>query len=116
MNMIKKREDRRTEVRENLKGGNGALAFSHVFESEELSGKAKMFAEVTLMPGESIGVHQHNEEGEMYIVQSGKGTVTDNDCACELYPGDAIWTTNGDTHSISNKTTEPLVIYAIILP
>ena len=114
--MIKLKKERRQEIRENLRGGKGALAFSHIFEKEELSGKANMFAEVILLPGESIGEHPHGEEGEMYIVMSGTATVTDCGKEYELSCGDAMWTTNGETHSIENRTEKELVIYAVILP
>ncbi len=113
--MIKRKADRLGEIKSNLRGGVGDLAFSHLFSSEELSGKARMFAEVTLKQGESIGVHEHNEEGEVYIVSKGTATVTDNGEEYTLLPGDAMWTTGGDTHSIENKEKEPLVIFAIIL-
>lgn len=114
--MIKFKSERRGEVRENLRGGKGALQFSHIFEKSELKDKANMFAEVTLLPGESIGEHPHGQEGEMYIIMKGAATVTDCGEVFELGEGDAMWTTGGETHSIENRTDEPLVIYAIILP
>ena len=114
--MIKREDSQRKEIRENLRGGVGALDFKHIFEKDELSGKANMFAEVTLLPGESIGEHPHGEEGEIYIVKSGVATVTDCGKVYEMNVGDAMWTTGGETHSIENKTESPLIIYAIILP
>ncbi len=114
--MVKKKNEMREEIRSNLRGGRGDLKFTHIFEKEELADRANMFATVTIMPGESIGEHPHSSEGEMYIVKSGCGIVTENGIEHELSAGDAMWTTGGDTHSIENRGTEPLVIYAIILP
>ena len=114
--MIKSKASQRKEIKENLRGGIGALDFTHIFEKEELSGKANMFAEAMLRPGESIGEHPHGAEGEIYIVKSGVATVTDCGKTQELYVGDAMWTTGGETHSIENRSNEDLVIYAIILP
>lgn len=114
--MIKTKASQRKEIRENLRGGVGALDFLHLFEKEELSGKANMFAEVMLLPGESIGEHPHGDEGEIYIIKSGVATVTDCGKTCEMNAGDVMWTTGGETHSIENKSNSPLVIYAIILP
>ena len=113
--MIKRKNDRVNEIKSNLRGGVGDLSFSYLFSSEELLGKARMFAEVTLKKGESIGVHEHNEEGEIYIISKGTATVTDNGEEQTLLPGDAMWTTGGDAHSIENRGDEPLVIFAIIL-
>ena len=114
--MIKAKALQRKEIRENLRGGIGALDFMHIFEKDELSGKANMFAEVTLHPGQSIGEHPHGAEGEIYIIKSGVATVTDCGETYEMGVGDAMWTTGGETHSIENRTSEDLVIYAIILP
>ena len=114
--MIKRKEEQRTEIRENLRGGFGALEFRHIFEKDELSGKAKMFAKILLLPGQSIGEHAHGEEGEIYIVEKGVATVTENGSEHELFPSDTMWTTGENTHSIKNKTEEELLIYAIILP
>lgn len=114
--MIKLKSSQRKEVKENLRGGVGALDFTHIFERDELFGKANMFAEVVLRPGESIGEHPHGEEGEIYIVKNGVATVTDCGKVHELRVGDAMWTTAGETHSVENRTDENLVIYAIILP
>ena len=49
--MIKRRATMRPETKENLRGGHGALSFTHIFEKDELCGKANMFAELTLLPG-----------------------------------------------------------------
>ncbi len=114
--MIKRNSSQRKEIKENLRGGVGALDFKHIFEKSELSDKANMFAEVILLPGQSIGEHPHGTEGELYIVKEGIATVTDCGEVYELYAGDAMWTTAGETHSIENKTDDLLVIYAIILP
>ena len=114
--MIKLRADQKKDIKENLRGGVGALDFTHIFEKDELAGKANMFAEVTLLPGQSIGEHPHGAEGEIYIVKSGVATVTDCGKEYELSVGDAMWTTGGETHSVENKSNENLVIYAIILP
>ncbi len=114
--MIKKRCEMREEIRSNLRGGKGDLKCVNVFEKDETSSRVNMFAEMTLLPGESIGEHQHAPEGEIYVIKSGCAVVMDNGTQHELFPGDAMWTTDGDSHSIENRGTEPLVIYAIILP
>ncbi len=105
----------KSEIRANLRGGNGDVKLMHLFTAEELSGKAKMCAKITLDPGCSIGEHAHSEDGEMYIIISGKGTVDDNGTEREVFPGDAVWTTGGEYHSIKNNTNEPMEMYAIVI-
>lgn len=114
--MIKRIDDQRNEMRENVRGGIGELAFKHIFEKDELSGKANMFAEIVLKPGDTIGEHPHGEEGEIYIIKSGVAEVTDCGKTYEMNVGDAMWTTGGETHSLANKSNEDVVIYAIVLP
>ena len=113
--MFKKVSDMRTEVRENVRGGNGALAMQHLFEADELSGYGKMMAKFTIEKGQSIGTHAHDEDGELYIILSGVGKVCDNGEDIEVHAGDAVWTTNGEFHSITNEKDEPLELYAIVI-
>ena len=105
-----------TEVKSNLRGGVGDLQFTHLFSKEELGGRAQMLAQVTLQPGESVGVHPHTENGEVYWVLSGSVTVTEDEQECVLCAGDAEFCADGHTHSIRNHTSEPAVFLALILP
>lgn len=113
--MTNKKSEMKNEIRSALRGGKGDVKLLHLFSAEELSGKAKMCAKITLDPGCSIGEHSHSEDGELYIIISGKGTVDDNGVEHEVLPGDAVWTTGGEYHSITNNSTEPMEMYAIVI-
>ena len=113
--MIKKVSDMRCEVRENVRGGNGALAMQHLLEAEEFQGFGKMIAKFTIEKGQSIGRHPHDEDGELYIILSGRGLVDDNGQMHEVSAGDAVWTAHGEFHSITNEYDEPLCLYAIVI-
>ena len=105
----------KTEVRAQLRGGSGEAKLTHLFSADEMSGMAKMCAKVVLEPGCSIGEHSHDEDGELYIIISGKGMVNDNGTPREVVAGDAVWTANCEYHSIINHGTEPLEMYAIVI-
>lgn len=105
-----------TEYRANVRGGEGNLPFQHLFSSEELGGRADMLAKVTLRPGESIGVHPHTDNGEVYWVLSGSVTVTEDETEKILHAGDGEFCADGHTHSIRNHTHEPAEFLALILP
>lgn len=98
-----------------MRGGKGSVELMHVFKTEEMTGKARLFAKITLNPGCSIGMHEHDKEEEICYVISGKGIINDNGIITELNPGDASITGNGASHSIENNGSEPLVFIAVVL-
>ena len=43
----------KTVIKENANGGNGRVVLKHILDEKELNGKCKMYAEVTIAPGDS---------------------------------------------------------------
>lgn len=113
--MVNKAELMQSVIKDNLRGGNGSAELTHLFDAKDLAGKANMCAKVVLKPGCSIGEHTHDDDGEIYIVLSGKGMVNDNGTPKEMHAGDAMWTTGGEAHSIINHGDEDLVMLAIVI-
>lgn len=114
--MYKMKSEMTTQMRENVRGGVGDLPFLHVFTPEDLDGRATMFATITLQPGESIGEHSHDVNGEAYFVLTGSATVTDDGESRILNVGDAEFCANGHKHSIVNHTDKEMSILAVIIP
>ena len=113
--MICRKEDMRQETRIAMRGGEGPIALTHLLESGDTFGKCRMVAKLTIPQGSGIGLHEHAEEAEMYIILQGEATVTDNGETRLLHPGDSMITGNGGTHSIANQAAEDLVLYAIVV-
>ncbi|HOQ75440.1 MAG TPA: cupin domain-containing protein [Thermoclostridium sp.] len=113
--MLKRVEEMKKEIRERMRDGKGSVELQHVFIQDELTGKCRLFARVTLKPGCSIGTHTHDREEEIYYIISGTATVDDNGEIRTLRPGDAVLTGNGAYHSIENAGDEDLVLMAVIL-
>lgn len=113
--MIHLHSDMTTEIRRNVRGGTGDPAFLHLFSQEELGGRADLTAIVTLQPGESIGEHPHQGNGELYLILSGAATVTEDGQATVLQTGDAEFCADGHTHSIRNHTEAPMSFLALIV-
>lgn len=113
--MIHASNEMAVELRENMRGGKGTITIKHLFIQDELTGKARLAAEITIPAGGSIGFHQHDQEEEIYYIISGKGRVLDQDITKEVGPGDAILTGGGKGHAVENAGTEPLVMMAVIL-
>lgn len=113
--MIKKRQDRETEVRKNMRGGPGEVTIRHYFRKDEISAACRLCAELVIPPGSGIGTHEHAEEDEIYIIQKGGGVITCDDKDMEVREGDSVLTGKGGTHSVRNTGEEDLVITAVIM-
>ncbi|HHW49427.1 MAG TPA: cupin domain-containing protein [Clostridiaceae bacterium] len=113
--MIKRESDMLNEIREQMRGGKGHVEIKHIFAKDELKGNVRLCARITINPGNSIGVHEHVNEEEIFYIISGKGLVNDNGTKAEVNPGDAIVTGYGGYHSIESIGTEPLEMMAVII-
>lgn len=112
--MIKHREEMTHTTREALRGGKGVLDFTHIFEGDEVE-KTRLFAVITIQPGDSVGVHPHEEEGEAYLILDGAATVTEDGVDYILQAGDAEYCTGGHTHGLLNHTDAPVSLLAIVI-
>ncbi len=113
--MIKKRSRQEIEVRKNMRGGAGEVTVRHYFKPEEIKARTRLCSELILPPGASIGVHDHADEDEIYIIQKGRGLMTDGGKEFPVETGDAILTGQGASHSIRNAGHEDLVVTAVII-
>ncbi|MEI7430797.1 MAG: hypothetical protein WCL27_10100 [Betaproteobacteria bacterium] len=48
-----------TENFENMRGGQGTVSVKHLLNPDKMLGKGRLFAQNTVPPGASIGVHWH---------------------------------------------------------
>jgi quercetin dioxygenase-like cupin family protein len=113
--MIKRAEEMITEIKEQMRGGKGKVTVTHLFEPEEINGKARLIAQLTLEPGCSVGFHEHVGEEEIFYVISGVATVIDEGEDKVLQTGDAALTRGGQSHSLRNDGNETAKVMAIIL-
>lgn len=105
----------KTDRIENMRGGKGHAVIKHILGKEQLNDKCKMYAQVTLEPGCSIGYHEHHAESETYYFLSGEGVYDDNGRKRKVEPGDVTFTPDGNGHGIANEGTADLVFMALIL-
>ncbi|NLG88231.1 MAG: cupin domain-containing protein [Clostridiaceae bacterium] len=113
--MIKKAEEMKSEIRERLRGGNGNVELLHILNTDEMKGKVRLYAKITLNPGCSIGTHQHVDEEEAYYILKGTARVNDNGTEKIVKPGDVVLTGDGASHSIENAGDEPLEFIAVVM-
>ncbi len=112
--MVIKSADRKTEIREHLRGGAGNVEMIHTFPQEALK-NCRLFCEIDIPAGAGIGDHDHVNETEYYVILEGKGIVNDNGTEIEVGSGDVIATGNGARHSIRNTARVPLRLLAVII-
>lgn len=112
--MIVSQSEMKRERREKMRGGDGAVDMLHLVDGGTLSG-ARLFSEITLEKGCSIGSHTHTGETEYYYILSGSGSVAEDDGTRNVRAGDLVITGNGASHSIRNDGEEALRFIALIL-
>ena len=106
---------RKIEIYEKRAGGIGTIQIERMMNDKQLDGKAKMYAQVTIDPHSSIGVHEHIDDTESYYILSGSGIYTDNDLTYPVKPGDLVFCDANNRHGLENPTDEPLIFMALIL-
>ncbi len=70
--MIIRAEDRKQILTPNARGGDGTLDKRDCV-LENMPENAKMFAEIKLEPGCSLGTHTHTGEYEVFFFHEGRG-------------------------------------------
>lgn len=113
--MIIKNETKRQEIKQNMRGGHGDIEISHIAESEILGENCRLFSQITVKPGDSIGEHQHLGEREIFYFVQGNGIVVDDGKKIEIGPGDVMVTPDQSSHSVINTGDSDLVFMALIL-
>ena len=104
---------RKSQIRvdeSNLKNGRGVVKREFIVEGENLRNKAKLFSKITIPKGNSIGMHDHVDDFEIYYILSGKGKVLDNGQEVEVSEGDAIYTADGADFNRIQDFIENVVI------
>ncbi len=104
-----------TEIREHMRGGDGQAVIKHILDDDQLNEKCRLFGEITLAPGCSIGYHEHQNESETFYFIAGTGEFDDHKSVKTVKPGDVTITPDGCGHAVKNTGEEDLVFMALIL-
>ena len=105
-------KDMPTAVREKMRGGEGSASLTAL--SAELPVKLRLFSQITLTPGSSIGYHVHEGETELFFFIQGAGRVMDDGVPVDVRAGDSMATPSGHGHSVENTGGIDLVFVAAI--
>ena len=113
--MIRKATDFKTEYRENMRGGNGTVELTNFVTPAEMNDKGRLFANITLKPGCSIGYHVHENDTELFYLMKGTVLYNDNGTEYTLSAGDVMICPAGTGHSIANNGEETAEVCAVIV-
>ncbi|MBO6092122.1 MAG: cupin domain-containing protein [Oscillospiraceae bacterium] len=113
--MIRTKQEQTVEFK-CIRNGNGEAEMRKIANGEtELYGKGRLFNQMILAPGNSIGEHTHIGDNEIFYFLSGTGTYNDNGTKVTVHPGDTTICNDGELHGLVNDGTEPLEFIALIL-
>jgi Mannose-6-phosphate isomerase len=91
-------------------GGVGEVLGRSVFEKNELDTKLRFIHYTEILPGSSIGYHEHGNNEEVYIVLKGIGRLTVNGNIKDVKPGDVLLNKPYWSHGLENTGDENLCI------
>lgn len=89
-------------------GGIGSLRVYRAYDRTRHTSGVAFIDLVVLPPGSSIGLHQHGDDHETYVVLRGSGVMTANDAQSRVGPGDLIRNPRYGRHGLHNDGTEDL--------
>ncbi len=105
----------KSEIRKNMRDGNGEILISHILNpTEDLKSSVRLFAKLTIEKNCSIGYHEHINEEEVFYILKGTAELDDNGTKKILHTGDVAVTSNAG-HSIANIGDETCEVLAVIL-
>ena len=98
-----------------IQQGQGLVHVKDLTDKAGLYGHGRLFAHMTVEPGNSFGYHQHLNEVEFFYILKGEGVFCDNGEEIVVRPGDLCVTGHQEHHSMENRTNEPLELLALII-
>ncbi len=107
--------ERTRKIIEKRFGGNGHLISDSILTQNDMSGGCRMYSEITLEVGCSLGYHPHNGETETYLILEGNGIYNDNGNEYEVTVGDVLFCDDGESHALENTGERNLRFVALIL-
>lgn len=113
--MITRKKELKSEICNNMRDGKGDIVITHLTDKDTLGKYCRLFAEIIVKPGDSIGDHPHYGEKEIYYFISGSGKAHDDEKICDIQAGDVMVTPDGHSHSVENTGKEDLIYIALIL-
>ena len=88
--MIIKDSERSTKVRVAMREGPGQVIIKDVCSKEDLYEKGRLYAQMVLEKDCGIGVHEHEGEKEIFVINEGSAIYNDDGQEYEVHVGDVM--------------------------
>ena len=113
--MIIKPQKRICEQKENLRGGKGALIFENFLKKDQYPDHFRVFCEMVIQPGCSVGQHSHVGECEFYFMTEGEAIYNDNGTEYTVCAGDMTVCFDGEFHALENRSDKIVRAIACVI-
>lgn len=96
--------------------GVGEIDFVRISDRIAMRGVAEFLDFARVPPGATVGLHEHGDDEELYVVLRGSGVVTVNGVDQPIGPRCILINPPHAIHGIRNEGTEPLEFVVIKIP
>ncbi len=112
--MVNRGENVPVRIAEHFRGGEGEV-WNKDLTCGRKPANVKVFSEMTLHRGCSIGPHTHEGDSEIIYILSGEGMYRDGAAEVRVRAGDTLICYEGESHALRNEREEPLRYIAAII-
>ena len=85
-------------------GGIGPVELFEIWQKSDFESDIDFIDRVVVLPGSTIGFHQHGMNEEMYILLEGTGLMKIGDDEVVVKKGDMILNPAGGRHGLTNNS------------
>lgn len=97
-----------------FKGGDGEVLLKDLTTGKKPA-NVRVFNEMVLNQGCSIGFHTHTEDSEIIYVLEGEGICSEGGRESRVGQGDTLVCYAGESHSLRNECERPFRYLAVII-
>ncbi|MBQ1482998.1 MAG: cupin domain-containing protein [Erysipelotrichaceae bacterium] len=113
--MIINKADRSFKTRVAMREGPGEVFIRDICSKEDIYEKGRTYAQMLLKKNCGIGVHKHEGEKEIFVINKGRAVYNDDGIESEVKEGDVMICEDGHSHGITNIFDEECEFTALII-
>ncbi len=101
---------------QNCHDGVGSVRSCRLLTQADFKSKCNFIDYAVIPPNSSIGQHRHDNNEEIYLIIEGSGTMTVDDHAFRVKPGDLVVNRPQGQHGLYNDSTSDIKLFVIEIP
>jgi mannose-6-phosphate isomerase-like protein (cupin superfamily) len=99
--------------RSNEHNGSGAILFRRILDSSQFESPIDFIDYTRILPGSSIGRHEHHGNEEVYFIARGTPLMRVAGSEARLHPGSFSIVRSGEWHELVNDTKDEVEILVV---